>query len=61
MDKYWLVGRKATVRVLVRNGIVVEAAPLVRVFVGQPFWKLRDWFYRRFSPVTMECEWDYDR
>ena len=61
IDKYWLVSRKATVRVIVRDGIVIEAAPLVRVFVGQPYWKLRDWFYRRFKPVAIECEWDYDK
>ena len=54
IDKCWLVGRRATVRVLVQDGVVTEAAPLVRRFTGQPLVNLLGWFDRTFGPFELE-------
>ena len=54
----WLVSPKATVRVLVDGkGIIREAAPLVRVFSGQPFRNLTAWMGRKFGHIEAEVTW----
>ena len=59
-DKYWLVSRKATVRVITEDHRIVEAAPLVQRFKGQHIQNLFAWFRRTFGEFTLECEWDTD-
>jgi hypothetical protein len=44
---------KMTVRVKVRAGMVIEAAPIVRCFVGKPFSALIVWM-RRQAGFNME-------
>jgi hypothetical protein len=43
MDKWWLSSPRMTVGVKVSNGLIVEAAPIVRVFIGQSFTNLLRW------------------
>lgn len=44
---YWLSTTKMTVGVEVSNGIITQAAPIVRKFVGQPIDNLRRWMKRQ--------------
>ena len=53
----WLVGRRATVRVVVVDNVIVDAAPLVRRFIGQPLPNLLRWFDGKFGPYAAECNW----
>jgi len=36
------------------DGLIVEAAPIVRRFVGQPLSNLTDWLSRRFGGLMVE-------
>ena len=55
----WIVCRRATVRVVVdREQMVVDAAPLVRKFVGQPFPALVRWMKNRFGEGRVESRDD---
>lgn len=49
LEKWWVSCRIFTVQVNVRGGVVVEAAPIVSKFLGQPFWRLQSWA-KRFPP-----------
>ena len=47
---YWVVAQKATVRVVTdARGDIVEAAPLVRRFIGQPLANVEYWLHRRMG------------
>lgn len=60
-DIYWLVGRKATVRVTAnKQGVITDAAPLVRVFIGQHISNLFRFFDKHFRPYVVECYWRSD-
>lgn len=52
MTVLWLSSqrRKFTVMVTVRDGVIVKAAPIVRVFLGQPIDNLLRWA----APVRVE-------
>lgn len=43
---YWLSCSKMTVRVDVRDGVIIDAAPVVRKFVGQPLENLTRWMWK---------------
>jgi len=51
--EWWMSTEKMTVRVKVRAGMVIEAAPIVRCFVGKPFSALIVWM-RRQAGFKME-------
>ena len=44
---YWLSTESMTVEVLVENGIVKEAAPIVQRFKGQPLFNLINWMKKQ--------------
>jgi hypothetical protein len=46
MTAYWLSSEKMTIRVS-EEGVIVEAAPIVQRFVGQPLANLTDWMRRQ--------------
>lgn len=50
---YWLSSSRMTVGVKVENGIIVDAAPIVRKFVGQPVDNLKRWMNKQ-SGFKME-------
>lgn len=50
---WWLSNEKMTVRVVTRGKIIIDAAPVVRKFIGQPFNNLAHWM-NRMSPVTVK-------
>ena len=51
----WLVTKSVTVRVVINDkGIIIEAAPIVRTFIGQHFYRLTSWM-RRFGNVSLEA------
>ncbi len=45
---------KFTVRVAVHAGVIVEAAPMVRTFIGQPLANLERWAKQRFGAVDID-------
>lgn len=40
---WWLSTEKMTVRVLTKDSIIIEAAPIVKKFLGQPLENLIHW------------------
>jgi len=44
---FWLSSPRMTVRVRVRGKIIIDAAPVVRVFIGQPLPNLVQWLQRQ--------------
>ena len=57
----WLVTIQVTVRVLVdERGLIIEAAPMVKRFCGQPVNNLVAWMRKRFGPVTTECTFNVE-
>lgn len=44
---YWLSNKRMTVLAKTENGIIVFAAPIIRVFVGQPIVNLVLWMKRQ--------------
>ncbi len=50
---HWVSCSRMTVRVVTENGVIVEAAPAVRGFLGQPLWNLKLWF-RKFGGLQVE-------
>lgn len=42
-DKWWLSNKKMTVKVVTQNLIIIDAAPIVRCFIGQPLQNLIRW------------------
>ena len=59
-NKHWLVSRRATVRVIETDGVITEAAPLARRFIGQPLPNLMRWFERTFGAYAIETEFNCD-
>lgn len=55
-QKYWLSCRAWTVQVTVEDDIVVEAAPIVRKFVGQRFANLVRWA-EKLGGMRVELLW----
>ena len=49
---YWVSCLKFTVCVRTHNGVIVEAAPIVRKFVGQPTVNLLNWA-RKFGGLKV--------
>jgi hypothetical protein len=47
-----LSNERMTVRVVTRGKIIIDAAPIVRKFIGQPFNNLAHWM-NRMSPVDV--------
>jgi hypothetical protein len=43
MKRFWISCRIFTVKVNVEDGVIVQAAPIVRKFVGQPLANLLKW------------------
>ena len=41
---WWFSCKKFTVRIVVRDNLSVESAPVTRRFVGQPVVNLKTWF-----------------
>ena len=59
MKILWLSSHKMTFRATVDNrGIVVEAAPIARVFVGQPLENLIGWMKQQggFASAVLSVE-----
>ena len=44
---YWISNRVFTVRVEATDGVITEAAPIVRKFLGQPIDNLLNWARRQ--------------
>ena len=44
---HWLSSRRMTVGVRTENGLIVEAAPIVRKFIEQPLANLQGWMRRQ--------------
>lgn len=45
-EKWFMSSQRMTVKVTVRDGIIIDAAPVVRKFVGQPIKNLEAWMRR---------------
>lgn len=43
MTSYWVSCKQFTCLVRAEDGKIIEAAPMVRRFIGQPLHKLLDW------------------
>lgn len=43
IERWWLSNARMTVGVSVTNLVIMNAAPIVRVFIGQPFTNLLRW------------------
>lgn len=46
-QEWWLSTRRMTFQATVNKGIVVDAAPIARRFIGQSFKRLKDWLRRQ--------------
>jgi hypothetical protein len=46
MITWWLTNQKMTVMVVVQNTKIIDAAPIVRKFIGQPFQNIVGWMSR---------------
>ena len=57
MTTWWLSNRRMTVKVVVGDKTIVDAAPIVRKFIGQPFQNLVGWMKRMGPPLTMQWNW----
>lgn len=44
---WWLSTEKMTVGVAIEEGLIVEAAPIVRRFIGQPSKNLGNWMRKQ--------------
>lgn len=51
--KWRLSNEKMTVLVKTKNGIITEAAPIVRVFIGQPLDNLAIWMDKMGSTTVL--------
>ena len=40
---WWLSCSRFTIKAIVKSGVIVDAAPIVKRFVGQPLSNLRKW------------------
>ncbi len=49
----WVSCPRFTVKLTVKNGLITDAAPIVRRFIGQPYINLITWF-RKFGLVHTE-------
>lgn len=47
MKCYWLSSKKMTVLVEVQDGRIIQAAPVVRKFIGQPVQNLIRWMRKQ--------------
>lgn len=56
IHKWRLSNEKMTVLVKTKNGIITEAAPIVRVFVGQPLDNLAVWMDKMGSTTVLPLE-----
>ena len=54
MKSWWISCHRMTVFVGTENGGIVEAAPIVRRFIGQPLSNLTGWLGRRFGGLQIE-------
>jgi len=57
LETYWISTERWTVKVVTEaDGNIVDAAPLVRKFIGQPFKHLKEWAERKggYGPVQIE-------
>jgi hypothetical protein len=52
---FWVSCRKFTVRVVTdEHGVITEAAPIVRRFIGQPLGNLTRWAAREIGGLRVE-------
>jgi hypothetical protein len=56
IHKWRLSNEKMTVLVKTKNGIITEAAPIIRVFVGQPLDNLAVWMDKMGSTTVLPLE-----
>jgi hypothetical protein len=56
IHKWRLSNEKMTVLVKTKNGIITEAAPIVRVFIGQPLDNLAVWMDKMGSTTILPLE-----
>lgn len=54
---WWLSNQRMTVKVVLRDRVIIDAAPIVRKFIGQPFQNLVGWMKRMGPPLTMQWNW----
>ncbi len=52
---WWLSSVKMTIWVSVRNGTVIDSAPIARKFIGQPMDNLRQWMRRQGAYFEERC------
>lgn len=50
--RYQLSNKKLTVMATIRNGKIIDAAPVVRIFIGQPLDNLAAWM-RKLGPTEI--------
>ena len=53
---YWISNRVFTVRVEATDGVITEAAPIVRKFLGQPVGNLLHWARRQGGLIVETWE-----
>ena len=51
IKKYWLSCRMATVYVETENDVIVDIAPIFKIFLRQPFSNLVEWLARKKQTV----------
>ena len=56
MNDYWISTEKFTGFITIDNGIIVDAAPVMFKFVGQPVKNLTDWLRSKPQFGSMEIE-----
>lgn len=62
---YQLSNDKLTVKATVRNGKIIDAAPVIRIFIGQPLDNLATWM-QKLGPTEItllgtECDSQKER
>ena len=55
--RLWISTPKFTAAVTAQNNYVVEAAPILRKFVGQPWINLQRWFRIQSTPRRVVTLW----
>lgn len=54
ITKYWLSCENFTIMLKLSDGKIIESAPIIRRFHGQPLMNLLNWVKNRMGPYTLE-------
>jgi hypothetical protein len=53
ISRWWISCSGFTIKVITRDGLITEAPPYVRAFIGQPLKNLEVWARRNFEGVEI--------